>query len=81
VELAPLRVNAVSPGWTDTTIWDGMTGMSEDKKTEMFAAMAARLPSGRIGRVEDIAQAVMFLMKSGFVTGTVVDVDGGHRLA
>jgi NAD(P)-dependent dehydrogenase (short-subunit alcohol dehydrogenase family) len=44
------------------------------------AAMAARLPSGRIGRVEDIAQAVKFLMKSGFVTGTVVDVDGGHRL-
>lgn len=80
VELAPLRVNAVSPGWTDTTIWDGMTGMSQDKKKELFAAMAARLPSGRIGRVEDIAQAVMFLMKSEFVTGTVLDVDGGHRL-
>lgn len=41
VELAPLRVNAVSPGWTDTTIWDGMTGMSQDKKKELFAAMAA----------------------------------------
>jgi NAD(P)-dependent dehydrogenase (short-subunit alcohol dehydrogenase family) len=54
--------------------------MSQDKKKELFAAMAARLPSGRIGRVEDIAQAVMFLMKSEFVTGTVVDVDGGHRL-
>ena len=40
VELAPLRVNAVSPGWTDTTIWDGMTGMSQDKKKELFAAMA-----------------------------------------
>ena len=80
VELAPLRVNAVSPGWTDTTIWDGMAGISEEKKAEMFAAMAARLPSGRIGRVEDIAQAVMFLMKNAFVTGTILDVDGGHRL-
>ena len=42
--------------------------------------MAARLPSGRIGKPEDIAEAVVFLMSSGFSTGTVLDVDGGHRL-
>ncbi|OIR09813.1 3-oxoacyl-[acyl-carrier-protein] reductase FabG [mine drainage metagenome] len=80
IELAPLRVNVVSPGWTDTPIWDGMTGMTEDRKHEVHSSMAARLPSGRIGRVEDIAEAVFFLMKNGFVTGTVLDVDGGHRL-
>jgi NAD(P)-dependent dehydrogenase (short-subunit alcohol dehydrogenase family) len=80
IELAPLRVNAVSPGWTDTPIWDGMTGMTEERKKEAFAAMAARLPSGRVGRVEDIAEAIVFLMKSQFSTGTVLDVDGGHRL-
>ena len=80
IELAPLRVNAVSPGWTDTPIWDGMAGMTTERKKEAFAAMAARLPSGRIGRVEDIAEAIVFLMKSEFSTGTVLDVDGGHRL-
>jgi NAD(P)-dependent dehydrogenase (short-subunit alcohol dehydrogenase family) len=80
VELAPLRVNAVSPGWTDTPIWDGMAGMTKERKNEAFAAMAARLPSGRIGRVDDIAEAIVFLMKSDFSTGTVLDVDGGHRL-
>ena len=80
IELAPLRVNAVSPGWTDTPIWDGMAGMTNDRKKEAFAAMAARLPCGRIGRVEDIAEAIIFLMESQFSTGTVLDVDGGHRL-
>jgi NAD(P)-dependent dehydrogenase (short-subunit alcohol dehydrogenase family) len=38
------------------------------------------LPSGRVGRAEDIAEAIVFLMKSEFSTGTVLDVDGGHRL-
>jgi NAD(P)-dependent dehydrogenase (short-subunit alcohol dehydrogenase family) len=33
-----------------------------------------------VGRVEDIAEAIVFLMNSEFSTGTVLDVDGGHRL-
>lgn len=80
VELAPIRVNAVSPGWTDTPIWGGMPGMTAERKREVFTSMAARLPTGRIGRPEDIAEAVVYLMKSQFSTGTVLDVDGGHRL-
>lgn len=80
VELAPIRVNAVSPGWTDTPIWGAMPGMTAERKREVFTSMAARLPTGRIGRPEDIADAVIFLMKNQFSTGTVLDVDGGHRL-
>lgn len=80
IELAPVRVNAVSPGWTETPIWDGMAGMTAERKNELWAAMAARLPAGRIGKPEDIAEAVVFLMKNCFATGTVLDVDGGHRL-
>ena len=80
IELAPLRVNAVSPGWTDTPIWDGMAGMTPEWKREAFVTMAARLPTGRVGRAEDIAEAIVFLMESEFSTGTVLDVDGGHRL-
>jgi NAD(P)-dependent dehydrogenase (short-subunit alcohol dehydrogenase family) len=78
IELAPVRVNAVSPGWTDTPIWEAMT--TPERKREMFNRMATQLPVGRIGRVEDIAETVLYLMKNRFSTGTVVDVDGGHRL-
>jgi NAD(P)-dependent dehydrogenase (short-subunit alcohol dehydrogenase family) len=77
LELAPLRVNVVSPGWVDTPIWDTVAG---DKKYDMQAQMANRLPVGRIGRPEDIAQAVLSIMVNGYMTGTVVHVDGGQRL-
>ena len=42
--------------------------------------MAKRLPVGRIGRPEDIAQAIAAVMRNGFMSGTVVHVDGGQRL-
>ena len=45
-----------------------------------LAAMAARLPVGRIGRTQDIADAIIALLRNGFITGTVLHADGGHRL-
>ncbi|MCR4267892.1 SDR family oxidoreductase [Nitratireductor sp. ZSWI3] len=77
VELAPIRVNAVSPGWVDTPIWDAVAGEGKDAALQ---AMAARLPVGRIGRPVDIAQAIEAVMRNGFMSGTVVHVDGGQRL-
>lgn len=77
LELAPLRVNALSPGWVDTEIWDAVAG---DGKAATFAAMAERLPARRIGRPEDLAHAAAFLMENGFTTGSVLHVDGGHPL-
>ncbi|MER8651832.1 SDR family oxidoreductase [Mesorhizobium sp. M1121] len=77
VELAPVRVNAVSPGWVDTPIWSFVAG---DKKDETLDAMARRLPVGRVGQPDDIADAIAFLMGNGFTTGTVLHVEGGHRL-
>ncbi|ARP64590.1 short chain dehydrogenase [Mesorhizobium sp. WSM1497] len=77
VELAPIRVNAVSPGWVDTTIWAQVAG---DRKDETLAAMAKRLPVGRIGQPDDIADAIAFLIGNGFTTGTTLHVEGGHRL-
>ncbi|WKB54430.1 SDR family oxidoreductase [Eleftheria terrae] len=77
VELAPLRVNAVSPGWVRTPIWGDVAG---DEAEPLLASMAARLPVGRVGRAEDIAQAIVFLASNGYTTGTVLHVDGGHRL-
>jgi NAD(P)-dependent dehydrogenase (short-subunit alcohol dehydrogenase family) len=78
LELAPIRVNVVSPGWVDTPIWDTIAG---DNKTERLTAMAKRLPVGRIGQPVDIARAFVALIQNGFITGTLVHVDGGHRLA
>jgi NAD(P)-dependent dehydrogenase (short-subunit alcohol dehydrogenase family) len=77
LEFAPTRVNVVSPGWVDTPMWDDIAG---NAKHEIWAQMASRLPAGRIGTVEDIAKAYVFLLESEFTTGTVLDIDGGHAL-
>lgn len=77
--IAPIRVNAISPGWTDTPIWDTLPALAASKQ-ERFATMARRLPVGRIGRADDIADAAVFLMQNGYTTGTILDVDGGHQL-
>lgn len=77
VELAPVRVNALSPGWVDTPVWDSLAGGA---KQERFEQHARRLPVGRVGAPADIAHAALFLMGNGFTTGEVLRVDGGHRL-
>ncbi|MYM75730.1 SDR family oxidoreductase [Duganella sp. FT134W] len=77
VELAPIRVNAVSPGVVATNLWSGMT---EDACQSMYADLAAKLPVGRVGSAEDVAAAYLFLMTSGFATGQVHTVDGGGVL-
>ncbi|MFG2951390.1 SDR family oxidoreductase [Streptomyces adustus] len=76
IELAPVRVNVVSPGWVDTALWDQL-GMD---KEAAFAQLAERLPARRVGTPDDIAQAFMSVMHNGFITGTVLHVDGGHRI-
>jgi NAD(P)-dependent dehydrogenase (short-subunit alcohol dehydrogenase family) len=78
VELAPVRVNAVSPGIVATPTWDAMAPADRDA---MFDRLAGALPAGRVGAAEELAAAVWLLLTNGFVTGTVLAVDGGHRLA
>lgn len=77
VNLAPIRVNTVCPGWVDTPLLDKLLG---DKRIEIVADAAARLPVKRIGRPEEVADAVIFLMKNGFVTGVNLTIDGGDSL-
>jgi NAD(P)-dependent dehydrogenase (short-subunit alcohol dehydrogenase family) len=78
LELAPIRVNAVSPGWVDTPVWDRLA--TPDVKNARMADLAARLPARRLGRPEDIANAVAFLIADSFVTGTVLHADGAQVL-
>ena len=77
VELAPIRVNAVSPGVVRTNLWQNM---SSSEREQLFESVGKRLPVGRVGEAHDIAQAFLFLMKEGFSTGQTVVVDGGTVL-
>ncbi len=76
-ELAPIRVNSVSPGVIDTPWWDKMPKEARDS---IFEQTSKGLPVRRVGRPEDVAQAVVFLIENTFVTGTIVEVDGGAHL-
>jgi NAD(P)-dependent dehydrogenase (short-subunit alcohol dehydrogenase family) len=74
LELAPIRVNCVSPGIIDTPI---RAAMPEAARKEMLAKVAAGLPVGRVGLAEDIAQQILAFMKNGFMSGSIVYLDGG----
>ena len=78
VELAPRRVNAVSPGVIATEWWDEVP---EADRQALFATYAEQTPVRRIGTAEDVAAAIVSLLENGFVTGVVLPCDGGLRLA
>jgi NAD(P)-dependent dehydrogenase (short-subunit alcohol dehydrogenase family) len=77
VELAPIRVNAVSPGVVRTNLWQNMT---EADREHLYENVGNKLPVGRVGEAHDIAQAYLFLMQEGFGTGQTLVVDGGTVL-
>jgi NAD(P)-dependent dehydrogenase (short-subunit alcohol dehydrogenase family) len=78
VELAPVRVNVLSPGIVDSgAFWDRLGADSRDR---LFADFSRRAPAGRVGRVEEQAQTVLHCLVNPFLTGAVLPVDGGARL-
>lgn len=77
VDLAPTRVNTITPGYIDTPLFDDLLG---DQREAVLADAAASLPAKRIGQPEEIAHAVIFLMQNGYVTGINLAVDGGCLL-
>jgi NAD(P)-dependent dehydrogenase (short-subunit alcohol dehydrogenase family) len=74
LELAPVRVNDVSPGIIDTPI---RAAMPEAARREMLDKIATGLPVRRVGLGEDIAQQILVFMTNGFMTGSIVYLDGG----
>ncbi|MFL5832164.1 MAG: SDR family oxidoreductase [Solirubrobacteraceae bacterium] len=77
-ELAPIRVNAVSPGIVDTAWW---SFLPDDQRQAQFAAAASGVPAGRIATASDVADAVGYLIHAGLVTSTILPVDGGFTVA
>jgi NAD(P)-dependent dehydrogenase (short-subunit alcohol dehydrogenase family) len=77
LELAPIRVNAVSPGVVRTNLWQSMT---VEERERLYESVGNSLPVGRVGETRDIAQAYLFLMQEEFSTGQTIVVDGGTVL-
>ena len=77
LEMAPVRVNAISPGVIDTGIWDSL---GDDGKADYFEHFGTHNPARRIGTVDDVSEAVLFAMTNEFLTGTTLRVDGGEPL-
>jgi NAD(P)-dependent dehydrogenase (short-subunit alcohol dehydrogenase family) len=77
VELAPIRVNAISPGVIDTGAWDAF---GDEGKRDYFTHVSTTNPAARIGTVDDVAEAVLFALTNTFMTGMTLKVDGGEPL-
>jgi NAD(P)-dependent dehydrogenase (short-subunit alcohol dehydrogenase family) len=77
LELAPIRVNAVSPGIIHTPWWDGMPSATRDA---FFQTATATLPVRRIGAPEEVADLIATITRTGFLTGSVYELDGGSHL-
>ncbi|WP_236217178.1 SDR family oxidoreductase [Pseudomonas rhodesiae] len=76
-ELAPRRVNVVSPGVIDTPAY---AGLSEDQRKAMYAKVGQALPVGRVGQAYEVAAGYVLAMENAFMTGSVIDIDGGGLL-
>lgn len=77
LELAPMRVNTIRPGFIDTDMWNFLPA---DQRDALRRKVAEAFPSRRAGQAADIGHAAVFLMTNGDVTGTVIEVSGGENL-
>ena len=78
LELRPIRVNVIAPGLIDTPLLDSF---GADVKSMVLDSAAAKSPVSRVGRPEEPAHGIVFLMENGFVNGEVLHVDGGMRFS
>lgn len=77
LELAPIRVNTIRPGFIDTEFWDVLPA---EQVENIRAKVRAQFPARRVGTIADVGHAAVFLMTNPYVTGTVLEVSGGELL-
>ena len=77
MEYPHIRFNAISPGYTNTPMWDTVLGADKDI---ILSNIANTLPTKKIASAKEVAEAVIFLMGNSAITGEVLHIDGGGRL-
>ena len=77
LELKPIRVNVIAPGLIDTGLFDGF---APEMRAQIFQSAAETLPVGRVGAADEVADAILFLVRNGYMNGEVLHIDGGGRL-
>jgi NAD(P)-dependent dehydrogenase (short-subunit alcohol dehydrogenase family) len=75
LDIAPIRVNLVAPGVVDTMLWG-----DEVARKKMVEQMDASMPTRKIGQIEDVVEAYLWLLRDGNSTGTVARTESGHNL-
>ncbi|MGL4879440.1 MAG: SDR family oxidoreductase, partial [Waterburya sp.] len=76
-ELAPVRVNVVSPYYVDTPMW---SGIADTERQALFDRVAQQLPIGRVAKIEDVAPTFLHVIESTYLTGVNIPVNGGATL-
>jgi len=76
LELKPIRVNVIAPGFVETPLFDVLG----ERRGPVLNGAASRLPGGRIGRPEEVAEAIMLLLNNRYMNAEVLHIDGGGRL-
>lgn len=74
LDLKPIRVNLVSPGAVLTPLWDGIP---EEAREGMFKSFESKMATGKIGQVEDVAEAFLYAIKDKNLTGSMISTNGG----
>ena len=76
LEFKPIRINVIAPGFVDTPLYDAF---GEEGRAALLAQAADTLPVGRIGRPDEVADAIIFLLTNGYMNCEVLHIDGGGR--
>jgi len=77
-EVAPRRVNVVSPGLTSTATYDHLP---PERREAFFAEVRRQLPTGEVASAADVAEAYLFVLRASALTGAVVAIDGGFLVS
>ena len=79
LDLKPIRVNLISPGAVATELWGSM-GLSEEQKEGLYQKLGKTMPTGRVGKTEDVAEVYLYAVKDENLTGSVISTNGGALL-